>query len=170
MVTAVVCFSETRWYTKHFGNCDWWRSIWMDQSCLSEDVIPLSALAPLLSSMRRTNIKNYSNSEKAFKWRSVGYEHIVTQRATIFSNLLEKTNNDVVYADTDIRWLKNPQKLLRDSYCTQRESSDEIGYYNCSGFMFFRNTTNTPFCESLGRIYQTPSDAKRIFYWSRGNQ
>jgi len=123
---------------------------------LGEDVIPVSALVPLLSSERWRNEQNSSHSEQAFNWRSKGYERVVTQRATIISSLLENTGGDILYADTDIHWLKNPQKLISNSYskyhfCIQREMGDELGDYNCSGFMYFRNT---PITRQFVRVWE----------------
>lgn len=112
---------------------------------IGRHVLQVEELVPLLQSDRWGEKKNQSSSVIAFNWRSKGYEEVVVQRATIILSILRISSIDLVYADTDLHWLMNPQSHLKNKYsnyhlCLQREKGDELGDYNCSGFMYFKNT------------------------------
>ncbi|CAL6331071.1 unnamed protein product [Bathycoccus prasinos] len=104
-------------------------------------VIDATEFAPLLQAKRWNTIKKESKIQNvAFNWRSGGYESIVTQRATILKKILETTNVNVLYSDTDIHWMLNPSQVLI-KYA--KYNGDEVGDYNCSGVMFFVNNNLT---------------------------
>lgn len=112
---------------------------------IGRHVLNVEELVPLLQSDRWGEKKNHSNPGNAFNWRSKGYEQVVVQRATIILSILRTSSIDLIYADTDLHWLKNPQNHIKNKYsqydlCLQREKGDELGDYNCSGFMYFKNT------------------------------
>jgi len=53
------------------------------------------------------------------------------------------THLNILYSDTDIHWLKDPRDVIRRKYskfdiCIQREQSDAVGDYNCSGFLLLK--------------------------------
>ena len=111
-------------------------------------VVHAEELSPLLQSNRWIEKTNSADNSGAFNWRSKGYEQVVVQRATIIKSMLLMTSSDLIYADTDIHWLKNPQNHISHLYsqyhlCLQREKGDELGDYNCSGFMYIKNTELT---------------------------
>jgi len=115
---------------------------------IGERAILFTDIAPLLDDEKRWEYGNKSDVERAFNWRSSGYERIVVQRATILKYLLLSTHVDLIYSDADIHWLKDPTQYLFQNYsefdiCIQREQGDEIGDYNCSGFLYLRNTRLT---------------------------
>mmetsp|Transcript_15755 Transcript_15755/g.26586 ORF Transcript_15755/g.26586 Transcript_15755/m.26586 type:complete len:382 (+) Transcript_15755:146-1291(+) len=80
----------------------------------------------------------------AHRWRTKSYVQVVSQRAHILKPIIEM-GVDVLYADTDITWFKNPWDFIPNlgtstqcDYYVQQEKSEVIGDYNCSGFMFIR--------------------------------
>jgi hypothetical protein len=116
---------------------------------IGERVVHVDELVPLLDSDRWKSQRLKTGVESsAFNWRSKGYEKIVIQRASILKALLEISGLNVIYSDTDIHWLKNPSNFIVERYldqhlCVQREMGDELGDYNCSGFMYMRFTAIT---------------------------
>eukprot|EP00976_Prorocentrum_cordatum_P090429 1188124-Prorocentrum_minimum.AAC.5 len=85
----------------------------------------------------------------AHRWRTKSYVQVVSQRAHILKPIIEM-GVDVLYADTDITWFKNPWEHIPNldtpdqcDYYVQQEKSEVIGDYNCSGFMFIRASAIT---------------------------
>lgn len=64
-----------------------------------------------------------------------------------YRKILKETTVNILYADTDIHWIKNPVETLRKykkhNICLQREKADEVGDYNCSGVLFLLNSVVT---------------------------
>mmetsp|Transcript_7024 Transcript_7024/g.8035 ORF Transcript_7024/g.8035 Transcript_7024/m.8035 type:complete len:372 (+) Transcript_7024:87-1202(+) len=81
---------------------------------------------------------------EAHRWRSKHYAKVVSQRAHILTPIIEM-GVDVLYADTDITWMKSPWDHIPSGcqYYVQQEKSEVIGDYNCSGFLFIRAGTQT---------------------------
>ncbi|KAK3279149.1 hypothetical protein CYMTET_12950, partial [Cymbomonas tetramitiformis] len=77
----------------------------------------------------------------AHRWRTKSYMKVVSQRAMILKPIVEM-GIDVLYADTDITWYKNPWEHVFGSgecnFYVQQEKSEVVGDYNCSGFLFIR--------------------------------
>ncbi|KAK3267647.1 hypothetical protein CYMTET_23811 [Cymbomonas tetramitiformis] len=77
----------------------------------------------------------------AHRWRTKSYVKLVGQRAMILKPIVEM-GIDVLYADTDITWYKNPWEHVFGSgecnFYVQQEKSEVVGDYNCSGFLFIR--------------------------------
>jgi hypothetical protein len=125
---------------------------WIEQR-IGDHVIHVKDIVPLLKSKRWKDARRASKSggaskNKAYSYRSIGYENIVVQRATILSKILHETSVNIIYADTDIHWFRNPLDLILNRYshyhvCLQREKGNEVGDNNCSGFMYLRNTLKT---------------------------
>lgn len=139
------------------------------QPHLGRRVLNIGDLIPLLRSDRWRENQDGHDSESAFNWRSEGYEQVVVQRATIIRSILERTSSDLVYSDTDIHWLRNPQARLRSLYaqyhfCLQREKGDELGDYNCSGFMYLKNTPLTRQFLSMWEVYIKQRLLKKGFF------
>jgi len=108
-----------------------------DRALLFTDV------APLLASERWKKKESNNERRRAYNWRSSGYEEIVIQRATILKHLLLLSELNILYSDTDIHWIKNPMENILQKYstfhmCIQREKGDELGDYNCSGFLILK--------------------------------
>jgi len=116
---------------------------------IGDRVFYASELISLLKAERwsKLNQGQELQSSSAYNWRSVGYESVVTQRATILKKIMQETTVNVLYTDTDIHWIKNPietlTKYARNNICLQREKGDEIGDYNCSGVLFLLNSRVT---------------------------
>lgn len=115
---------------------------------IGDRVIDATDFVPLIQAERWNKIKKEDKIQNAaYNWRSGGYESIVTQRATILKKILETTNLNVLYSDTDIHWMLNPSQILKKymihNVCLQREKGDELGDYNCSGVMLFLNSEVT---------------------------
>ena len=116
-----------------------------------------------------SKIAGVSNHSKAFDWRSSGYENIVVQRATILKAILQKTDTNVLYSDTDVHWIKNPEQVLRTKYskydmCLQREKGDELGDYNCSGVILLMNSILTQEFLSIWEHYIRKRALRKGFF------
>lgn len=136
---------------------------------IGERAILFTDIAPLLDDEKRWEYRNKNEVERAFNWRSAGYEKIVVQRATVLKYLLLSTNLDFIYSDTDIHWLKDPTQYLSQNYaefdmCIQREQGDELGDYNCSGFLYLRNTRLTLLLVKTWESYIKRRMRKRGFF------
>lgn len=123
-----------------------------DRALLFTDV------APLLSSERWQTTEVNSDSRKAYNWRSSGYEEVVIQRATILKHLLLSSKLNILYSDTDIHWIRNPMENILQKYsmfdmCVQREKGDELGDYNCSGFLLLKYSEVTLIFLSMWERY-----------------
>ncbi|KAK3250836.1 hypothetical protein CYMTET_39803 [Cymbomonas tetramitiformis] len=88
----------------------------------------------------------------AHRWRTKNYVKLVSQRAMILKRIVEM-GIDVLYADTDITWYKNPWEHVFGSgernFYVQQEKSEVVGDYNCSGFLFIRaSALMRPLCRN----------------------
>ena len=122
---------------------------WMYER-IGERAIHIRDITPLVEGARwnKKNKVSMSTHNQAFNYRSNEYERIVIQRATILSKILQISDLDIIYSDSDIHWIRDPvQHLIRTfsnfDICLQREKGDELGDNNCSGFMYLRNTETT---------------------------
>jgi len=100
-------------------------------------------IAPLLASERWQKTGVNTELKGAYNWRSSGYEKVVIQRATVLKHLLSLSKLSILYSDTDIHWIRNPMENILKKYskfhlCIQREKGDELGDYNCSGFLLLK--------------------------------
>ena len=124
---------------------------------IGERAISAQGLIPLLSADRWSNADSTTEQNLAYNWRSMGYESVVTQRATILSAILKNTEVNIIYSDTDIHWMKNPievmHKYKKYNVCFQREKGDELGDYNCTGVMFLMNTRLTHIFVKAWELY-----------------
>ena len=137
---------------------------------IGERAISAQGLISLLDADPWSNADNSKNKEQSFayNWRSTGYKSVVTQRATILSEILQNTGVNIIYSDTDIHWMKNPIEVLHKyskyNVCFQREKGDELGDYNCTGVMFLMNTRLTYIFVKAWELYIKKRLQRRGFF------
>jgi len=134
-----------------------------DRALLFTDV------APLLASRRWQKTKVIGELKGAYNWRSSGYEEIVIQRATILKHLVSISELSILYSDTDIHWVRNPMENISQKYsnfhmCIQREMGDELGDYNCSGFLLLKYSEVTIIFLSMWEKYIERRLRKKGFF------